>query len=201
MAATDIIHTRDINSLMIGVVTDNGTNYFSPAADREYVKGIAELSVEVEYDTDESYGEGKVLDKYSKALKVVGSAKAVQVSMKLYAKLTGGDYEADANVAEASIPDGAICPNFFLDGQFLYQGAGDAGGPGDYHIVAYKNKIMKLATTFQRGYAEMSFDFEGIFPLAPVNPSAGTPKSKLVSLFKNITATAAVGSVIPTAAV
>jgi hypothetical protein len=177
---------------MIGAVVDTDS-FYSEVANRFAFEGVKELTASVEMDTDELKVEGYIDDIYSKILSASGSLVGGKIPLDATGKMIGATFFEDASEAFMHIEAGSYVPYIFMDAQSLYD---PDGGTADNRLIVYKMKIFGLEVTKgQDGYAEVSFDWKGIFTQNEVDRAIATSK-RLASIGRMATASTTLGDKI-----
>jgi hypothetical protein len=150
--------------------------------------GIQEMSLEVVMTESESYGDGQVLDQFSRAKLVQGSFKNAWVTHDFLAAVLAGQSRQSGSSPNEKLETafGSVnLPFFELDFQCKY--VGPIGSlAGDAHEIIHKCKMTKWSLGKKsESRQEISGEFKGI-PL--INKEAGWNFPRCFTLVENETA-------------
>lgn len=169
MALPKILTGRGVNSCKVAVVTDNDSSY--SIGDYYQLPAIQEFNAEMEYDTDQLFGDEEVKDTYANPISIKGSIKNGQIDLEAFGIITGQAYAASGTtpnqIARVDLGANVQSPFLWMNVQSLYQGGPDAGGSGSYDFRAWKIVFMNVKWGLaSKKYLEFSADFMGHRPIS-----------------------------------
>lgn len=187
MARAGVVHCYDIDDSRIKMITadtDSGLTHGTVIDN----PGIQEMELEISMIEGESYGDGRVLDRFSRVEKVTGSCKNAKLSHAVVAAIMAGQTTNSGttpNEQQITAIGPSNLPYFEWDFQTLYVGS-DGSSSGDAHVIVHKCKIVKFKLGRKaKDYQEVSFDWEGI----PLNfQEVGWNFRRVISFVENETA-------------
>lgn len=164
MPLAGLIHCYDIDDCKIRMITTDTASTLT-YGDIFDAPGIQEMNLDVSMVEGESYGDGRVLDRFARVEKVSGSVKMAKLSHSLFAAIFAGQTIPSGTTPNQKL-ETAIGPNnlpyFEIDFQTLYTGPDGVAG-GDAHAVVHRAKVKSFKVGRKmKDYQEVSFDWEGI---------------------------------------
>ncbi len=158
----EYLHCRDIDDLKIKMVLtdpDGSAPTYGAIYDNP---GIQEFSAKLETSESESYGDGRILDFFSRVQKVTGSVKSARISHACAAAMFAGTTVVTGSTPnqekETWIGD-ANLPYFLMDFTSEYV-VGNSAGNG--HFIVQMAKASNITVGIKmKDYIEVSFDFSG----------------------------------------
>jgi hypothetical protein len=187
---------KNVDKFMAGKVFDT-TSYYAPAATRFLIEGSKEVSATLEIDSAENKTEGYIQALYGRTIKANGSVSLGKVSLEGLAMLLGQTYTGDANASWLRIRRSPQLPFVFLDFQSLYD---FDNGSADNRLMVFKAMLSSFEYTIgQDNFAEVSFDWNGIFTQFPTDRS-DVDSLEVAAIGRQATASETLGDLIEVAA-
>lgn len=187
MPRQGLLDCYDIDSLFSRMITtDNASSLAYGSIYQNF--GIQEMSVEAVMTESESYGDGKVLDQFSRLKMVNFSCKNAWVTHAWLQAVLAGQSKTSGSSPNEKLETafGSVnLPFFELDFQCKYTGPVGALA-GDAHMIVHKGKLTKWSLGQKsESRQEVSFEGKGI---CLINQESGWNFPRCFTLVENETA-------------
>jgi hypothetical protein len=187
---------KNVDYFMAGKIVDTDS-YYSAEADRYLIEGTKEINCTLEIDSAENKTEGYIQALYGRIIKATGSISQGKISLEGLAMLLGQTFTSDSNAAWLRIRRSPQLPLVFFDFQSLFDAD---NGSADNRLIVYKSMISNFDYSLgQDNFAEVSYDWNGIFTLNPVIRS-DSESLEVAAIGRQASASETLGGTIETAA-